>query len=411
MNIVRAESEPAMEGMTRRRFLRGTGAAFLSMAIPDAFALSATPGVSSLLILGDSMALCGFGKKLDQLFRGAGVNWVNTYMACGTNPLSWLSIKPYLKARARCGFHKIESVIDGEPAVFQDTYGMRRGHRPSSHPVPKLETLIPMCRPEIVVVQLGNNLFDILKGSKHERMSKLLQPYIGPFLARLVGPESPVRRVYWVTPPVCKRIKEKSQDILVETIRSQNHDWLRVIDSRLLIKYPYSNLQPDKQHFFGRDMNIWAEAVFEIINKDLDESTLPPSLDQAPQQPVDSPPSADAELAPSLIARCRLLEKTEPFTLDEIAPYHESLVGYVYKIEEIYRGEYEGDRLVVLRPAHIDKNLQPLDQHQPSRSTTLCLIPLEETRWGTLKTKDPADSDELDRFLCEEDHIRLSDEL
>jgi hypothetical protein len=53
------------------------------------------PAVSSrganVLILGDSLALCGFGKRLDERFRQSpNVKATFTYLACGTNPLSWL---------------------------------------------------------------------------------------------------------------------------------------------------------------------------------------------------------------------------------------------------------------------------------------------------------------------------------
>jgi hypothetical protein len=411
-------------GMTRRQFVYGTGVMLASMAIPQIFAAPTVQFPSSVLILGDSMALCGFGRTLDQLFREAGSNQVNTYMACGTNPLSWLIVKGYQNAKTRCGFHKIEDQKGLEPAAFQDTYGMKRGHRPGTYPVPKLEDLIPRCNPEVVVVQLGNNLFDLLKGPKHERMPSLLTPYLTPFLSKLVGPNSPVRRVYWVTPPICKRISERCQDILVKTIESQNSEWLRVIDSRFLIPYPYRNMQPDQQHFFGPDMTIWANETFKIITKDLEDSKLSPSFEPLP--PIDVKPSNEPssisefftsnprsgkETQPKLVARCRLEKKLTPFTLEEIAPYHESLVGYVYRILEVYHGRQEIKEIVVLRPAHINNVSQPLKEHHAKRVTTLTLLPIEDTNWGTLKTKDPAESDELDRFICEEDHIKLSNAL
>ncbi|MGZ4967467.1 MAG: hypothetical protein ACXV97_09850, partial [Chthoniobacterales bacterium] len=41
----------------------------------------------NVLILGDSLALCGFGQKLDERFRNdPQVRATCTYMACGTNP-------------------------------------------------------------------------------------------------------------------------------------------------------------------------------------------------------------------------------------------------------------------------------------------------------------------------------------
>ncbi len=402
----------ASNGMSRRRFLQGTGAALLSMAIPQGLAQIAPAKASSVLIIGDSMALCGFGQQLDKLFRDSGYGWVNTYMACGTNPLSWTMLKGFQTAKTKCGFSKIESRKDQPPIVFQDTYGMSHGHRPASYPVPKIETLIADCRPEILVVQLGNNLFDLLKGGNFAKMPALLQPYLGPFLAKVFSEDTSVRRVYWVTPPVCERISERSHDVLVETIKSQTPEDLRVIDSRLLIKFPYRNLQPDRQHFFGADMTAWANGVFTLIQQDLSQSPLPAAPAATPiPQIAEAPAATSAPAKASLVVRARLERKIEPFTLEEIAPYHESLVGFVYRVLDVHEGESKAKFLLVLRPAHIDGQPLPLDRFKPYQASILRLIPAEETRWATLKTKEPPGTEELDRFLCEEDNIALSNSL
>ena len=402
----------APSGLSRRRFLQGTGAALLSMAMPKALAQAVPAKASSVLIIGDSMALCGFGQQLDKLFRGAGYGWVNTYMACGTNPLSWTTLKGFQSAKTRCGFSKIESRPGQPPLVFQDTYGMSRGHRPASYPVPKIETLITDCRPEILVVQLGNNLFDLLKGGNFTKMPTLLQPYLGPFLARVFSEGSPVRRVYWVAPPVCERISSQSQDVLVESIKAQTPEGLRVIDSRLLIQFPYRNLQPDRQHFFGADMKIWADSVFALIEQDLTESPLPATPTARIQTTPEPPLLATTTKIPApLVLRARLERKIQPYTLEEIAPYHESLVGFVYRVLDVHEGQCESKFLLVLRPAHIDGAAVPLDKFQPYKSAVLRLIPIEETRWATLKTKEPPGTEELDRYLCEEDHIALTNAL
>src|SRR5687767_9453902 len=58
----------------------------------------------NVLILGDSLALCGFGKRLDERFRkDPRVKATYTYIACGTNPLSWLKERPYTNLKTHCG--------------------------------------------------------------------------------------------------------------------------------------------------------------------------------------------------------------------------------------------------------------------------------------------------------------------
>ena len=205
--------------LSRRKFILGAGAALVGAGLPRVWGASPV-WPRSALIIGDSMALCGFGKRLDGYLRSMGVEDVFTYMACGTQPLSWTTLKAYANAKTRCGFWKIETQKGAEPLNFQDTYGMGRGHRPDKYDVPKIEELLVSRKPEILVVQLGNNLFDLLKGSNYSRMGPMLQPYIAPFLAKVAHSTSAPKRVYWVSPPETERIARPAHDILVERLRA-----------------------------------------------------------------------------------------------------------------------------------------------------------------------------------------------
>ncbi len=387
---------------SRRRFLMGIGALVLGAGVHRAAGSGACSSHGSVLIIGDSMALCGFGERLDARFRDSGARCVNTFMACGTQPLSWTKIGPYAKARTHCGLWRIESNPNGGPPVsFQDTYGMTRGHRPSAHEVPKIEDLIAEKRPDILVVQLGNNLFDLLKGKKTSWKGAELNPYIAPFLARAV----PVRRTYWVAPPTCGRIPGEAQDVLVERLRENGGDGVRVIDSRTLITYPYRGLQADKQHFFGNDMKEWADRVFAFISEDIASAPLGTAAVGAPAVAEVVPVAVEPKVA--LRAECSLESMSEPFTNTEIAPYNESLVAFVYRIRHVLSGSFRGSHVVVLRPAHIAGKRQPMNGFFLNQARTLNLIPLEETPWATLKAKDDVRFIEIERFITDEDHRKL----
>ena len=104
-----------------------------------------------VLILGDSLSLCGFGQRLDSRFRKSPqFKGVFTYMTCGTVPLSWLKAGGYTNAKSCCGFFTIESDEDGGPIIVDDTYGNKRGSKPKAHPVPKVEDLLGRTEPDIV---------------------------------------------------------------------------------------------------------------------------------------------------------------------------------------------------------------------------------------------------------------------
>ena len=60
----------------------------------------------------------------------------------------------------------IESIGNGMVKQVEDIYGMRRGHSPGSHPVPKLEDLLVTFQPDILVMQTGTNLFELFPDHK-----------------------------------------------------------------------------------------------------------------------------------------------------------------------------------------------------------------------------------------------------
>jgi len=116
----------------------------------------------NVLILGDSLALCGFGKRLDERFRESPLTKATfTYLACGTNPLSWIKDRPYTNIKTHCGFVSMESLGGGMMREVNDVYGQTRGHVTGSHPVPKLEDLLAKLQPDILIMQTGTNLFDL----------------------------------------------------------------------------------------------------------------------------------------------------------------------------------------------------------------------------------------------------------
>lgn len=391
---------------SRRRFLKILGAAALSPAFARATSLvSSKPGLSSVLFLGDSMALCGFGPRLDDKLRTWGVPLVNTYMACGTHPLSWTALKAYAKAQSLCGYWSIETG-DAGPVSFQDTYGMKRGHRPSRYTVPKIEELLPRLRPEVLIVQLGNNLFDLLKGRDKARNGAALEPFIRPFLAKIAESGPAVRRIYWIAPPVSGVVTEEAQDILVERLEQSGGPGMRVIDSRQLIEYPYRNLQPDKQHFFGPDMEIWADRVFHIIREDLEDSSL--QSGGALLAGGVAPGPVAPEEAPVLVVQCSLEKMNVPYRHEEIAPYHESLVAFVYRVQRVLKGDFRGTHLVVLHAAHVGGKRQSMHRFHLGQSRIMRLLPVDRTPWATLKAKDDPRFLELERFIREDDHRKLA---
>ena len=375
---------------------------------------------ATILFLGDSLSLCGFGKRLDERLRELpGTKAIFTYMCCATQPLSWLKAPPYGSVKTRCGFWSIESVPDASaPKQLEDVYGMRRGSVPKVHPVPKLEDLLAKIRPDVLVMQTGGNLFDLFpdhKTVRPDRDSSELRKFVVPFIAKAIGRESSLKKIYWVTPPISGRVSQPVQEFVVEQVRSYFGKAATVIDSRPLISYPYHHMERDHEHFIGEDMDTWADKVFGIISQDLGShslASLKPLGEIYPQIASSTPaatPSASAPATPvsgQINVTARLVFKSKPMTVEEFLPYQESMVGFVYDVRKVSAGEYEDSQILVMHPAYIGLKKQSLRKYRIGRTYRLHLRELEETAWSTVKRRDDSGRIDLQPYIRIEDEAR-----
>ena len=374
----------------------------------------------TVLILGDSLSLCGFGKRLDQHFREMPeVKAVFTYMTCATQPLSWLKNKPYTTVKSRCGFWSIESVPGSvKPKELEDIYGMRRGSTPKAHPVPKLEDLLAQIRPDVLVMQTGGNLFDLFAGRKTVRPNRdgpALKKYVVPFFSKAINQPSSLKKIYWVAPPVSGRASKGVQDFIVDQLHLYFGAAVTVIDSRTLLTFPYRHTEPDHEHFIGEDMDLWADKVFALVSQDVSSQRLaslkPLSESLPPAPPALSQPVVPAE-APSsevLNVSARLVFKSKPMRVEELMPYQESLVGFVYDVKKIVAGQYTAKQILVMHPAHIHLAKQSLRKYRVGRIFKLQLRPLEGTAWETVKRKDDSGLLDLEPYIRVEDETKYSE--
>ena len=375
---------------------------------------AAAPSESvNVLILGDSLALCGFGKRLDERFRKSPrVKSAFTYLACGTNPLSWLKERPYTSIKTHCGFISIESNGSGRPRELQDVYGMRRGHVPIPHSVPKLEDLLVALRPDILIMQTGTNLFDLFPDHKTvspNRHGPALRSYLVPFIAKAAQSPSTLRKIYWVASPTSGRVSKEIQEFVFEQTRADIGSVATVIDSRALVAYPYRHMEPDHEHFLGVDMDLWADKVFEVIDHDLSLqplATVKPLFEKMPVSmiPREQPtPPPEKQTDQPLQVKAKLIFKTEPIPVNELLPYQEYLVGYVYEINRLVAGQYSEKQILVMHPAYIGLRKQKL-RYRVGKTYKLQLHELENTVWKTVKSKDDSGSINLQPY------IRIQDE-
>jgi hypothetical protein len=413
----------------------------IGLLVPPAIAQTAPPPEQEglkVLILGDSLALCGFGKRLDERFRESPLTKATvTYLACGTNPLSWLKERPYTNVKTNCGYVSIESIGSGLVKQVEDVYGMRRGHSPGSHPVPKLEDLLVTFQPDILVMQTGTNLFELFPDHKTvipNRHGPALRTYLAPFIAKAVKSPSPLRKIYWVASPTSGRVSKEVQDFVLQQTRADIGHVAHIIDSRTLVAYPYRHMEPDKEHFLGEEMDQWADGVFEIVKRDLSAQPIaslkplsgteqaepmvnPPPVNQPPvNQPLVNQPTASQTPPPSekpkdkmLHVRAKLLAKTEPVPVEEFLPYREFLVGYLYEVTRVLAGEYSENQILIMHPAYIGLREQKLRRYKIGKNYRLQLHELESTVWKTVKSKDDSGLIHLQPYIRVQDEKKHPD--
>ena len=370
-----------------------------------------------VLVLGDSLGLCGFGKSLDSKLReNQNISAVATYMACGTIPSSWLKIGPYSTAKTACGFWSIESRSGSPPAESKDTYGMTTGHKPSSHPVPKIEALLERYNPDILIMQNGTNLLSLFSDGATvipARHDAQLRSHLAPFLKCVTNASYSLKKIYWIAPPVSGRYSKETQDFLVEKLAHYGGPAWQVIDSRELVSYPYKRAMPDKEHFVGKDMDTWAQKVYDHIATEISQGAIPatPLSKQKNTETLRGTSSlattkTDTPSRREVTVKAKLTTKSRPLTKDEILPYQESLVGHVYSVENVLSGEYQEKEILVMHPAHIRLKEEPLEKYAVGETYELKLVDFEGSVWESIKRSDSTGKLDLLPFIQKEDEAR-----
>ena len=138
---------------------------------------------TSILFLGDSMSMGAFGSTLDTKLRDAGFE-VHTYVAGGATPYYWLG--QYQTISSDIGF-------------WEKTPKQERRLK-NIQAVPKVEDLLEICDPDIVVVQTGTNLYSSLRSKRREEFENVkLVKGLCRDMAEAASKGG--RRCYWIAPP------------------------------------------------------------------------------------------------------------------------------------------------------------------------------------------------------------------
>jgi lysophospholipase L1-like esterase len=244
--------------MSRRLLLLLSSCLLILAAHTTPAATPASPNTPtappSILFIGDSLSVGTFGSSIQgQLIARYGASNFALYASCGSSPEHWLANEPTFVTR--CGFRMTTSTR----SAYIDYVD---GKRPPAVNTPKIEKLLAIHKPEVVIIQLGTNwLDDFAKESSTEDIRKK-QAVLHNLGTALRG-----KRVIWILPPDSSKFSKSAQATVREIIRSSAYKerFEALIDSRRLTHYVRGKTGSDGIHYNGEDAIRWANGVMENL--------------------------------------------------------------------------------------------------------------------------------------------------
>ena len=216
---------------------------------------SARENAGRILVIGDSLTVGGFGETLqDLLVSRYGTENVFVYGSCGSAPQHWLTIEP--PHVTKCGFRQRTPqrtlVLD-----YKD------GRRPPPVETPKIDKLLWLHKPQVVIVQLGTNWFDDLLGRNSDEEIKKMAKALDHLAASLRG-----KQVIWILPPDTTKFSKAVQNVVRQLIARAAKTWrFDYIDSIPLTHYVNGRTGSDGVHYSTEAGADWARGVMKQLQK------------------------------------------------------------------------------------------------------------------------------------------------
>lgn len=330
-----------------------------------------------ILFLGDSMSIGAFGQTLDTSLRAAGFD-VHTVVAGGASPYYWL--KNYQALPCTIGFW------EKSPSTERRVGYVRA--------VPKLEDLMEVAKPEVVVVQTGINLYATLRSKRRSKEENVME--VRSLIEQMCASIATGGAIsYWVLPPHSheERYSRELQDELGSLMRStvEKYDGV-VFDSQKVTRFVDPYPATDGIHYGPEEARGWAAKVSEHFNDFMkvappDKPTTfvraVPLQSGGSRKPVNplvvSTGEPAADLPEEVELRIRLLEKS---VIDNIAEldYANALGVYEYQVVRDVRGNYPYDRIRIAQGIIFGRKLTGAAKAEIGSERDLVLVPLSTYR-------------------------------
>jgi hypothetical protein len=239
--------------VSRRSFLgRVLAAALPAPTLHATYGSGGAVSFRRVLMLGDSLSVGPFGQEMQHfLIDRFGESRVYLLASCGSSPEHWLGSEPEFVAK--CGYR-----VKTPRQYMLGEY--EKGRRPEPFPTPKLEQILAQTHPDLVLVQLGTNWFDLLEQSSAPEVLDRLEAIADRFAATLLSAD-PRPQLVWITPPDSARFR-KVQGMVTELLqRSGRRRRFDCIVSSALVHYIPGQSGGDGVHYASAAAEKWASGV------------------------------------------------------------------------------------------------------------------------------------------------------
>jgi hypothetical protein len=238
---------------SRRAFV-GTalGAAFFPLQLLGTYGSGGNVIFRKVLMLGDSLSVGPFGQEMQHfLIERFGESRVYLLASCGSSPEHWLGSEPEFVAK--CGYR-----VKTPRQYLLGEY--EKGHRPAPFPTPKLEHILAKTHPDLILVQLGTNWFDLLEQAASPDRIEHLDGIVDRFATTLLA-AYPRPQLIWITPPDSARFR-KVQGVVTDILRRASRRLrFTCIDSSDLVEYIPGKSGGDGVHYASAAAEKWANGV------------------------------------------------------------------------------------------------------------------------------------------------------
>jgi hypothetical protein len=278
--------------------------------------------------------------------------------------------------------------------------------------VPKLEDLLELHEPNVVVVQTGSNLYATLRSkrrTKEENVSEVTS--LIQQMCYSIAKSGAVS--YWVLPPHSheQRYPKSLQEELSSIMRDVVNEYEgRVFESQKVTRFDDPYPATDGIHYGPEDARGWAQKVSLHFNDFMKVSPSPSAPAIVRALPIQTPSAVSSSGGHSSMETnkvsglpmeeldlvLKLVEKSEIQNLNEL-PYANALGLYEYEVIDDRLGNYPYDKIRIAHGIVFGRTYTGAATREIGSSISMRVVPLSNDK--TLSTWEMVDDLRMNREL------------